>query len=86
MCHSRKLSDKINWLHGKSLHIIYNDKVSSYGELLCKDGSVSMHHKNLENFVIEIYKVVSGLCPKIMNEVFQFQIQNHHNLRNSSII
>ena len=75
MHHIRKLSHKINWL-----------QVSSYGELLCKDGSVSMHQKNLQNFVIEIYKVVSGLCPKIMNEVFQFQIQNHHNLRNSSII
>ena len=43
-----------------------------------------MHHKNLLKLVTEIYKVANGLCPKIMNEVFQFQIQNHHNLRNSS--
>ena len=43
-----------------------------------------MHHKNLQKPVIEIYKVADGLRPEIMNEVFQFQIQNHHNLRNNS--
>ena len=63
------------YLHEKSLHIIYNDKTSSYEELLSKDGSVPMHDKNLQNPIIEIYEVVSRLCPEIMNEVFQFQIQ-----------
>ena len=57
MCHSRKLYHKINRLHEKRLCIIYNDKTSSYEELLSKDGSVSMHHKNLQKLVIEIYKV-----------------------------
>ena len=84
MCHSRKLYHKINRLHEKCLRIIYNDKTSSYEELLSKDGSVSMHHKNLQKLVIEIYKVANGLCPEIMNEGFQFQTQNHHKLRNNS--
>ena len=44
-----------------------------------------MHHKNLQKFGIEIYKVVNGLCPEIMNKVFQFQTQNYHNLRNNSL-
>ena len=35
----------------------------------------------MQKLVIEIYKVVSGLSSEIMNEVFQFQIQNHHNPR-----
>ena len=38
---------------------------------LNKDGSVSMHHKES-----------AKICPENMSEVFQFQIQNHHNLRN----
>ena len=84
MCHSRKFCHEINRLHGKCLRIIYNDKTSSYEDLLSKDGSVSMHHKNLRKLVIEFYKVASGLCPEIMNEVFQFQIQKYRNLRNSS--
>ena len=43
-----------------------------------------MHHKNLPKFVIEIFKVSNGLCPEVMNEFFQFQIQNHRNLTNNS--
>ena len=31
-------------------------KTSSYVELLSKDGSVSIHHKNLQNLVVEILK------------------------------
>ena len=33
--------------------------------------------------VIDIYKVVNGLCTEIIT-VFQFQIQNHQNLRNNT--
>ena len=68
----------------KFLRIIYNDETSSYEELLPEDNSVSMHHKNLQKRVTKTYKVAKGLCPKIMNEFFQFQIQNHRNLRNNS--
>ena len=84
MYHSRNLYHKSNRLHEKCPRIIYNDKASSYEELLSEGGSVSMHHKNLRKLVIEIYKVANGLCPEIMNEVFQFQIQNYHNIRNNS--
>ena len=83
MWHNRKLYYKINQLHEKCWCLIYNDKISSYEEL-SKDGSVFMHHKNLQKLVLEIYKVISGLCHEIINEAFQFQIQNHHNLRNYS--
>ena len=40
---------------------------------LNRDGSVSMHHKES-----------AKIFPENMSEVFQFQIQNHHNLRNIS--
>ena len=76
MCHRRNLYHKINQLHEKYLCIIYNDKTSSYGELLSKDDPVSMHHKNLQKLVTKIFKVANGLCPEIMNEVFQFQIHS----------
>ena len=81
MCHSRKLYHKINRLYEKCVRIIHNERTSSYEELLFKDGSLSIHHKNMQELVIEIYKVAIGLCPEFMIEVFQFQIQNHGNLR-----
>ena len=48
--------------------------MSSCEKLFSKDDSISVHHEILQNLVIEVYKVANGLCPKIMNEVFQFQI------------
>ena len=83
MCHSRKLYHKINRLHEKCLRIIYNDKRSSYEELLSKDGSVSMHHKNLQKCIKKIYKIVNGLCTEIMSKISKFQTKNNHNLRSS---
>ena len=48
MLHSRGLDNKINHIHGGALRITYNDKSSSYSELLTKDRSVTIHHKKKE--------------------------------------
>ena len=47
MCHSCTNNNKINRLHERCLHIVYNDKQSSFSELLEKDGSVSVHEEYL---------------------------------------
>ena len=57
MCHSRYLHHEINRLREKCSDIIYNERTSSYEELLTKDSSVSMYHKNLQNRAEEIYVV-----------------------------
>ena len=69
MFHSRGLNNKINRIHERALRITYNDK-SSYGELLTKDRSVTIHHKNIRVLAIEIYKVVQGMSPPLLNEIF----------------
>ena len=48
MLHSRQNNNKIKHLHERCLRHIQNDKASSYEELLGKDGSVSVHHKNIQ--------------------------------------
>ena len=45
MCHSRLMNNKINRLHEKCLRIVYNDKTSSFVELLDKDGPVTIHKR-----------------------------------------
>ena len=54
MFHSRGLNNKINRIHERALRITYNDKSSSYGELLTKDRSVTIHHRNIRALAIEI--------------------------------
>ena len=67
---SRGLSNKINRIHERALRITYNDKSSSYGELLTKDRSVTIHHRNIRALAIEVYKVMQGFSPPLLNEVF----------------
>ena len=75
MFHNRQINNKINNLHYRALRIIYFDKISSFEELLEKDGTVSVHHRNLQFLVIEMYKVFNGIAPPFMEDVFQ----RHHN-------
>ena len=70
MFHSRGLNNKINRIHERALRITYNDKSSSYGELLTKDRSVTIHHRNIRALATEIYKVMQGISPPLLNEVF----------------
>ena len=64
------------------LKIIYCDKNSSYEELLEKDGSVSIHHKNIQNLAVEMFKVKNELAPMITVTVFTTVPENHYNLSN----
>ena len=76
MCHSRTNNSKINMLHEKCLRIIYNDKQSSFTELLNKDSSVSIHIKNIQKLAIEMFKSYKGLSPPIMDNVFKLRTEN----------
>ena len=64
------VNTKINNLHYRTLRIVYRDEVSSFDELLRKDGSVRIHHRNLQCLAIEIFKVKQGLAPPFMKEIF----------------
>ena len=81
MFHSRKLNTKINKLHERALRITYRDQESSFEDLLGYDNSVSVHQKNLQVLMIEMFKTKHGLNPPFMKEIFCLQT-NHYNLRN----
>ena len=80
MLHSRKLNERINKIHERSLRLVYEDYVSSYSELLVIDNSLTVHEKNLQKLMIEIYKVKNGYAPTIMNNLFEV-VDLPYNLR-----
>ena len=59
--HSRTLNDLINRLHKRALSLVYNDFSSSFSELLEKDKSVTIHHRNLQTLAYEIFKVKKNM-------------------------
>ena len=82
MVHSRKNKNKNKHLHERCLRVIYSDKKSSYENLLEKDNSVSIHHKNIQALAIEMFKVKHKLCPEITGDIFMERTNNQYNLRN----
>ena len=84
MLHSRKNNNKIKHLHERYLRLIYSDKMSSDENLLEKDDSVSIHHKNIQTLAIEMFKVKRKLCPEITGNIFMERTSNQYNLRNRS--
>ena len=51
----------------------------SYEDLLTKDRVISIHHKKIQDFAIEIFNVKNS--PKIVNDLFRSETGNHYNLR-----
>ena len=48
MFRNRRFNNKINSIHEKALRITYQDNKSTFQELLNKDNSVQIHHRNLQ--------------------------------------
>ena len=69
--YSRTLNNKIHHLHERALSIVYSDYKLSFCELLEKDKSFSIHHKNIRILAIEIYMFLPNLSPCIMNNIFK---------------
>ena len=83
MLYIRNLRKKIKGLHERCLRIIYN-KICNFEEIIEKDNSVSIQHRNIQTLVIEMYKIANGLPPEIMNEIFQGRQESHDSLSYAS--
>ena len=69
-CPSRKLNNRINHIQERGLRIVYNDYTSTFSDLLAKNGSVTVHHRNIQLVAILMFKVKNSLCPEIIRDLF----------------
>ena len=70
MFHERGLNNKINSLQERALRITYGDKSSSFQDLLRKDNSFSIHHRNIQTLATEMIKFKNSFAPEIRKELF----------------
>ena len=80
----RSSNTRIDHLHERALRIVYNDNESTFEDLLKKDNSVSIHHKNIQLLGIELYKVKNNLSTHLMFEIFSLR-NIDYNLRSQLI-
>ena len=66
MFHGRGHNNKITSLQERELRITSCDRSSSFQDLLKKDNSVSIHHRNIQALATEMFKVKNNIAPEIM--------------------
>ena len=84
MCHNRTLNNRINNLHYRALRLIYREDSLSFSELLKKDGSVTIHHRNIQKLSTEMYKTINNLTPLSMKEIFPDRMYKGPNIRSQT--
>ena len=67
---SKVANNEINRTHKRALRTLYRDYESNFEELLDRDDRKTMHTKNLQNLMVEIYKSFNQLSPEYMWEFF----------------
>ena len=81
--HSNNIKNRINHLHERAMRLAYKDYTCSFDELLLKDNSCRIHHRNLQKLAIEIFKVKLSIAPEMMRKVFPIT-ENPYDLGNET--
>ena len=69
MFYDRSLNHRINHIHERALRFAYKDYQTCFGSLLEQRNLVSIHIKNLQLLMTEIYKTRSGLSSPFMKDI-----------------
>ena len=60
---------KINRVHYKFLQVLYEDDTSTFEQLLDKHNAFTVHQRNIQNLLIEMYKVKNKQGPALLNDI-----------------
>ena len=75
------IKNLINNIHERVLRATFDDHTSNFTQLLEKKRESTIHQRNIQALMKEIYKFTNNLSPPIIDHMFQFR-ENSYNLRN----
>ena len=70
MFHNWHTSNKIIRLHERALRNVYDEGVSTFDQILATNKSFCIHHQNIQELLIEIYKAVHDISGNSLKELF----------------
>ena len=78
--------DKLESLNKRALRIVFNDKVSSYQQLLHKSEGSTLYNRLIQNMLITIYKCLNcNSFPKYLKNMFTLR-QSEYSFRRTNIL
>ena len=75
----------INRIHERSIRIVSGNNESNFENLLEKNKEMTIHQRNLQVLMTEVFKIINGYVPPIIDSFFIFR-ENRHSLRNFQTI
>ena len=70
MFHDRGSNNKINRVHERALRFVYKDDRHTFEELLIRDNSVTIHHRNIHAVAIEMFKSLNNVQIDLIDDIF----------------
>ena len=83
MFSTRAANHKIQRLHERALRGLLNDETSTFNEMLSKSNNNTIHVKNIQKLMIELYKYLYRFSTHLMKEVFTKRLLKYNRRINS---
>ena len=83
MFHTREINKKINRVQKRALRILYNDEYSSFEELLKRDEGFTVHERNIQILLTEMFKAKNKMEPHLLQGIFEASTYQGPTLRTS---
>ena len=74
----RRPNNLINKLQERALRINYKDQLIDFKSLVSNHNEITIHQKNLQVLMTEIYKTINHIAPPIMSSLFEIRVNTHN--------
>ena len=80
-------NNDLNRTHKRALRILLNDYTSTFNELLHRVSECTIHQKNLQKLMLEVYNSLTQQNPSFLWDMFLFhEKDNKYNLRSKNLL
>ena len=73
MFSSRQSNNLINKVHERGPNLTYRAETKDFQQIRREHNEITIHQRNLQVLMTEVYKIVNGMVLSIMNSLFQFR-------------
>ena len=81
----RRSNNLINKVQERALRITYNDQLTNVKSLLLNHIEITIHQRNLQVLMTEIYKIINYIAPPTVSSFFEFR-ENVHNTGHCQVL